>query len=44
MPLGDLWSSSGSDVFAAGQDGTILHYGGSRPPHFVYLPLVLKTR
>ena len=24
-----MWGSSGSDVFAVGEDGTILHYDGS---------------
>jgi hypothetical protein len=27
--LDGVWGSSGSDVFAVGEDGTILHYDGS---------------
>jgi hypothetical protein len=36
-----LRSPSGSDVFAVGEWGTILHYSCV---HFSYLSLVLKTR
>jgi hypothetical protein len=35
-----VWGSSGSDVFAVGYGGTILHYSGV--PFLIYLPLVLK--
>jgi hypothetical protein len=28
-PLHGVWGSSGSDVFAVGWDGTIVHYDGS---------------
>jgi hypothetical protein len=28
-PLSGVWGSSGSDVFAVGAGGTILHYNGS---------------
>jgi hypothetical protein len=39
--LEDVWGSSGSDVFAVGVGGTILHYGGET--HRIYLPLVIKN-
>jgi hypothetical protein len=39
--LRGVWGSSGTDVFAVGGAGTILHYCAS--PHTVYLPLVLKS-
>jgi hypothetical protein len=35
-----VWGSGGSDVFAVGSAGTILHYGAC---HVVYLPLVLRN-
>jgi hypothetical protein len=40
--LRGVWGSSGSDVSAVGEDGTILHYGGALP--MVYLSLVLKNQ
>jgi hypothetical protein len=39
--LEGIWGSSGSDVFAVGYGGTILHYSGP-DLCFVYLPLVVK--
>jgi hypothetical protein len=37
-----VWGSSGSDVFAVGHNGTILHYGGPPATHWIYQPLVVK--
>jgi hypothetical protein len=38
--LDGVWGSSGSDVFAVGSWGTILHYSGGG--NFLFLPLVVK--
>jgi hypothetical protein len=38
--LHGVWGSSGSDVFAVGNYGTILHYSGGG--NFLFLPLVVK--
>ncbi len=35
-----MWGNSGSDVFAVGREGTILHYGV--PAETVYLPVDLE--
>jgi hypothetical protein len=37
-----VWGSSGSDVFAVGEGGTILHYSGDGGEIFLFLPLVVK--
>jgi lipoate-protein ligase B len=39
--LSGVWGSSGSDVFAVGDGGNIVHHGGER--HVIYLPLALKN-
>ena len=35
-----VWGSCGSDVFAVGDSGTILHYGSKGG---IYLPVVLDS-
>jgi hypothetical protein len=42
-PLYGVWGSSGSDLFAVGEGGTILHYAEPKDlPVAVYLPLVTR--
>jgi hypothetical protein len=38
--LWGVWGSSGSDVFAVGSSGTILHHSAGGD---IFLPLVLKN-
>jgi hypothetical protein len=42
--LYDVWGSNSNDVFAVGENGTILYYT-AEPEwcHFAYLPLVLRN-